>query len=463
MRNDAVSSTGRGRHLRKAGREALELKVGAKVEETVLRNGMRLIVAERRSDPVVASVLFYSVGARNETEREAGVSHFLEHMMFKGSRSFGKGEVDRVTTELGGQNNAYTGYDHTAYWFEFASDRWERALDIEVDRMTHLLLEEREFEAERDVVLEELAMGEDDPWRLLTEHIERSVFPRHPYGRPIIGYSESLQRMTPDVMRAYYRRFYHPANATLVIAGDVSRAKAVREVRTRFAALPAGPSREESDCFRPVLREPAGPVHVETAWDDEAKRFMVAWPTVPVATPADYALDLALVILTGGRMSRLQRRLVFDSGLATSVSASNDTRVESGAFWLFVECARDASEAELERALDEEIERLASRKVGAAELARAKSVMRSSEAFDGEAVSDLAEELGELAVDADWRIAFDGKVRHDRVDAGDVRRAVATYLAPRRRVSGWSLPRSIRVVAPPSRVGKRGKKAAKRR
>ena len=444
---------------------SIEIKAGAEVSEHRLRNGMRVLVAERHDDPVVASVLYYPVGARNETEREAGVSHFLEHMMFKGSRRFGKGEVDRVTTELGGQNNAFTGYDHTAYWFEFASDRWERALDIEADRMSALLLDRAEFDSERAVVLEELAMGEDDPWRVLARHVESALFPRHPYGRPIIGYADTLEALSPAEMSDYYERFYHPANATLVIAGDVSRAKALREVRARFGKLPAGSAYAAADPPRPPLEEPPGERRVETRWDDEASRLLMAWPTVAVGTDEDYALDLALIVLASGRLSRLQRRLVFDAGLASSISASNDTRVEGGAFWLFAECSQGVDPAELERVIDEELARLAAKKVSAAELRRAKAVMRSSDAFEGETVSDLAEELGEWAVDYDWRMAFDGSARHDAVTAEDVRQATARLLVPRRRVVGWSLPRtSEQVVAKPAARKRRaaGKRAAKK-
>src|SRR5688572_18606021 len=137
--------------LRRAS-AAPPLMAGARVTEHHLDNGLRVLVAARHSDPVVSTVLLYRAGARTEVEREAGVSHFLEHMMFKGTPTYGKGEVDRLTTQLGGQNNAFTGYDHTAYWFELASDRWERALEIEADRMQHLLLDPEEFEAERAVV-----------------------------------------------------------------------------------------------------------------------------------------------------------------------------------------------------------------------------------------------------------------------------------------------------------------------
>ena len=426
--------------LRKRSTPAPIMMAGAKVTEHRLRNGLQVLLAERHSDPIVAVVTLYRVGSCNEEEREAGVSHFLEHMMFKGTPRFGKGEVDRITTALGGQNNAFTGYDHTAYWFELASDRWQTALDIEVDRMVNLALDPLEFEAERAVVLEELAMGEDDPWRLLARRVEAAVFGRHPYGRPIIGGSDSLHRMTPADMRAYYERFYHPRNATIVVCGDFAPASALAEIKKRFASVAAGPPREAADCYRAPLEEPGGEVRITTRWDDQARRLCMAWPSTRVGTDEDYALDLLLAILTSGRMSRLQRNLVLDANVATSISTSNDTRAEAGAFWLFAECAQGVEPAEIERRLDEEFARLATEKVSAAELRRAKSLMKASEAYDGETVSDLAEELGEFAVDIDWRLAFDGGVRHDRISAAKLRETAAKLLTPERRALGWCLP-----------------------
>jgi zinc protease len=417
-------------------------KAGALVTEKRLKNGLRLIVAERRSDPVVAVLLFYKVGARNETEREAGVSHFLEHMMFKGSRRYGKGEVDRLTASLGGNNNAFTSNDHTGYWFEFASDRWETALDLEADRMRHLTLDPAEFDAERAVVLEELAMGEDDPWRVLMRHVEAAVFPRHPYGRPVIGYADTLRALSVGDMRDYYRRFYHPGNATLVVCGDVTPAAAERAARRRFDAVPAGPAYAEADCFRAPVEPLPGELRLTTRWDDSGKRLCMAWQTVKVASHDDDALDLILAALASGRASRLQRRLVHDSGLATTISASNDTRVEAGAFWIFAECAQGVAPETLERAVDEELERLRTTRLTAAELKRARDILRSSEALDGETVTDLAEELGEWAVDADWRLTIDQNLRLARFTPAALQEAAARLLAPERRVVGWSLPRA---------------------
>ncbi len=413
---------------------------GAIVGEHRLANGLRVIVAERHADPVVSALLFYGVGSRHELESEAGISHFLEHMMFKGTPTVGKGEVDRITTELGGQNNAFTSQDHTAYWFELASDRWETALEIEADRMQNLLLDAGEFDAERAVVLEELAMGEDDPWRVLTRRIQAAVFPRHPYRWPIIGFPETLQALTADHMRRHYRRYYQPANATLVVAGDVVRRSALRKVREHFGAITSEAQPLDAR-YRGAIEEPCGELRLEMTWDDPGRRLCMTWPTGPVCSDDDYTLDVVATLLGNGRLSRLQRRLVLDEGVATTISVSNESWVESGTFWIMAECTQDGDPKLLEREIDVELERLASERVGAEELARVRSILRASDAYDRETVSDLSEELGEYAVDADWRLAFDGGARYAKVTPSRIQECSRRLLSAKRRVVGWCLPR----------------------
>jgi len=421
---------------------AVATKAGARIQERWLRNGLQVLFAERHDDPVVAVLLLYRVGARDETEREAGLSHFLEHMMFKGSGSFGKGEVDLVATILGGQINAFTSSDHTAYWFEFASDRWEKALEIEADRMRGLLLDPAEFEAEKAVVLEELAMGEDDPWRSLTRKLKLALFARHPYRRPVIGYADTLRVLGVEDMRDYRARFYRPGNAILVVCGDFEPSSAIRAIRKHFGAIARGASPAPLDRPRPPLTEPSGEQRIETHWDDTSRRLCMAWPTVRVGSDEDYALDLVSVVLTSGRLSRLHRRLVIDEALATSVSTSNDTRVEAGVFWLFAECAEGVEPARLESALEAEIERLARELVPASELKRARAILAAGEAYECETVTDLAEDLGEFAVDADWRLALQSNERLAAVRARDLRDVARRFLTRGRRVVGWSLPRA---------------------
>ncbi len=411
---------------------------GAEVSESRLKNGLRVIVAERHSDPVVAVMVFYAVGALNESEREAGVSHFLEHMMFKGTHKFGKGSVDHLTTVLGGQNNAFTGYDHTAYWYEFASDRWEQALELEADRMQHLELDPAEFAAERDVVLEELAMGEDDPWRVLARRVEARVWESHPYGRPIIGYPETLRGMSPEDMRDYYRRFYQPGNATLVVVGDVKPAAVLKAARQQFGAIPKGP--EPVSGFRLEPEEPFGEQRLEMRWPDPGQRLCIAWRGAQAGSTDDYALDLVVTALTGGRNSRLQRRLVVDGELCAYISTSNDARVAGGLFWLMAEASLSVKPEAVLAVIDEELRRMATEPLTRAELTRARKMLLASEAHDAETVTDLAEEIGGWAVDADWSHAFDGGERHGAISARELRDATARLLSDERRVVGWCLP-----------------------
>ena len=423
------------------GAGPVRAKSGAVIHEHRLDNGMRVLLVERHLDPVVAVMMWYGVGARNEREDEAGVSHFLEHMMFKGSGRFGKGEVDRITTSLGGSNNAFTSSDHTAYWFEFASDRWEASLDIEADRMQNLALDPDEFGAERAVVLEELSIDEDDPWRHLSRQVQELVYPRHPYGRPVIGYAQVLERMSVDLMRSYYERFYHPGNATVVLCGDFDPTAALEAVRSRFESIPAGMPFEQADCYRARLGEPRSEKRITTHWDDGAARLCMGWPTVSVGSDDDFALDLATTVLSTGRLSRLHRSLVLERGLATSVSTSNDTRRDGGAFWLYAECVEGVDPGELEAAIDDEFSRLASEAAGDDELERAKAVLAAAEAYDWETVTDLAEDIGSYAVDAHWRLALEATERRARVTAAEVQSAAARLLTPGRRVLGWSLPK----------------------
>ncbi len=427
------SSTGSKASKRRTG-----TKAGAKISEKRLENGLQVLLVERHQAPIVAVLLLYKVGAFSEQEHEAGISHFLEHMMFKGSASHPKGEIDLITTTLGGSNNAFTTHDHTAYWFEFASDRWEHALELEADRMTGLLLDEQEFEAEKAVVLEEISIDEDDPWRRLSREVQQALFRRHPYGRPIIGFADTVDALQPADMRAYYERRYHPGNATLVICGDIRPNQAMEAVRKHFGAIPASPPQPEA--YRPPPAEPEAEVQLLRHWDDDARRLCIAWPTVAVATDEDYAFDLITTLLTTGRLSRLYRHLVFEKGCAANVTTNNDIRNEGGAFWLFAEVAEGHESSTLQLAIEGEIARLRDELVPKKELARARAILSAAEAHASETVSDLGEDLGEWAIDYDWRESLRTAERLAAITPSFLRKTARRYLTDERRVIGWSLP-----------------------
>ncbi|MEM1451347.1 MAG: pitrilysin family protein [Planctomycetota bacterium] len=412
---------------------------GATIHERTLDNGLRVLLAVRHLDPVAAVMVWYRVGSRHERAEEAGISHFLEHMMFKGTEAFGKGAIDLETTILGGSNNAFTTPDHTAYWFEFANDRWERALELEADRMRGLLLDAEEFAAEKQVVLEELSMGFDDPWRSLSRRVSEVLFGRHPYSRPVIGYRDTLEAMTVDQMRAYHTRFYGPSNATIVVVGDVDPDEAFRAIEERFGSIEVRRDPDEQLYCAPAS-DLSSEVRIRTTWDDNSSRLIMAWPGAAFGTDEDFTLDVVVTVLTSGKLSRLYRKIVVEEGLATSVSANNDARAERGGFWIYAEAVDGVRPEALESAIDQEVERLRDELLTDHELTRAKKLLAANEAFDSETVTDVAETLGEYAVDLEWRDALSVKERRNAVSSEMVRETCRRLLQPSIRVVGWSLP-----------------------
>ncbi len=413
---------------------------GIVLHETRLENGLRILILERHTDPVVASMIWYRVGSKSEHTNEAGMSHFLEHMMFKGTPGLGKGMVDRESTRLGGSNNAFTSYDYTAYWFELASDRWQRALDLEADRMQGLLLDADEFESEKAVVLEELSMGLDDPWRRLSQEMSPLVWGRHPYGRPIIGYRDSLGRMKPADMRDFMQRYYHPGNATVVVSGDVDPNEAVAAVAERYASIPAGPVWEDQDPWRPEVEELMGPRRVNLTWDDPGKRLMLAWPTDAVGSQKDLACDLITTVLATGRLSRMYRSLVLDQKLATFVAAHNDARQEGGALWLYAEANQGVELEALEQAVHAEIAKVRSEPISTQEMERAQSILAAGERSGTETMTELAEHVGAYAIDRDWPLAFQLTELRQKYTPECLLEFAKECLTEERCVTGVSLP-----------------------
>ena len=215
------------------------------VERLRLASGLDVCLIANRQAPIVTSVLLYRVGGRDEMPGASGSAHFLEHMMFKGSARFGPGEIDRRTQSLGGSNNAFTSHDLTAYYFSFSADRWHEALAIERDRMTALTLAAEEVTSERQVILEELAMYRDEPWDALELAVQAELFRGHPYGVPVLGTEADLASIDRDGLAGFHRRYYHPANALLVVAGDLGAdtADAAERVTAAFGDLPRGTDR----------------------------------------------------------------------------------------------------------------------------------------------------------------------------------------------------------------------------
>ncbi len=361
------------------------------VHEVHLDNGFCVLLVKRHTLPVVAAMVWYAVGSRDEVAGETGLSHFLEHMMFKGTNKYAKGEIDLLTSRMGGSNNAFTDNDVTAYYFSMAADRWEAALEIEASRMRGCLLDDEEFTAEKQVVLEELAMGEDDPWRSLYQAAESLIFQVHPYHHPVIGWRGDLERLPVQTMRDYYRRNYGPDRAFMVVLGDIDLARTESRVRELF-----GPIEPTGQLRREVLAEPdaRGERRCVIRFPGQISRMAVAFRTCPMGVEDDFVLDVLCTVLGSGKSSRFHKRLVLEEELVTDVGVMNETRLDPGVFWITVELREHVEPTKVEAVLREEIHKIIDKGAGSAELKRARAQLRSSFLFEEETVLDAAMKIG---------------------------------------------------------------------
>lgn len=401
------------------------------IHREILANGLALVVAEDHTLPIVCCTIWYRCGTRTEPGSQTGVSHFLEHMAFKGTPRWPKGAIDDVTLRLGGNNNAFTSYDYTGYYFTFSADRWKVALDIEADRMRNLLLDPAEFEAERQVVLEELDMGEDSPWESLRRNVSLLAYARHPYRIPIIGFREDLESLTPEDMREYYRTHYRPAGAVLVITGDVKADEVSREVRTRFGRMKGAPIPEPTLPAEPPLE---GILRFRSARTGRVPRMVAAFRAPSVREPAVYSANVLRYVLGEGKTSRLYRRLVEEDRTVTSLSISFEDMKDPSLFILSVELCADATFEEVEKSLFEEVTKLRAEGITPAEHARALRQLQADFVFEQEDVSGVAVNLGlyECIGQGDFYLTFPEKI--SAVTPEDVREAARTFLDPGRCV-----------------------------
>lgn len=395
------------------------------VEVVELDNGFKALLVERGPLPVVASLLWYRVGSRDERTGETGVSHFLEHMMFKGTERFAKGQIDLQTSKMGGSNNAFTDNDGTAYYFTLAADRWETALEIEASRMRDCLLDPHEFASEKNVVLEELAMGEDDPWRPLYQATESLLYQVHPYHHPVIGYRQDLERLSAQQMRDYYRRHYGPNRAFLVVVGNIDRARTAQRIRELFGPIPRVEERREP------LAEPTpqGERRATLRTPHSVTRLCFGFPTCRMGERDDYALDVLAHDLGNSKNSRLYRRLVLKEELVTDVNVMNETRQEPGALFLLCELRDGVQPAKVEAIVREEIRAQIREGVAKKDLARILAQIKASFLFQDESVLDLAMKLGrfEAGTPGGYRTLATVLGTYDSLTQQELRAAAAKY------------------------------------
>ena len=375
--------------------------------ETTLANGMKLIVKEDRRAPSVVHMVWYRAGGMDEPDGVSGVAHVLEHMMFKGTRDVGPGEFNKRVAAVGGRDNAFTGKDYTAYFQQVPPAHLAEMMALEADRMQNLVLTDDEFRRELEVVKEERRLRTDDqPRALVFEQLMATAYQAHPYRRPVIGWMPDLEAMQPEDARAWYRRWYAPNNAYLVVVGDVDHREVFRDAEKHYGSLAASELPPRRISPEPVQRGPRSSVVKAPA---ELPYLAMAWPVPALRDPANdretYALQVLVAVLDGYDGARLTRRLVRDQQLAVSVGASYDTGNRGPSlFYLFGVPAAGTSPETLQAALRAEIQRIRDEGISAEELARVKTQAVASQVYKRDSLMGQAMEIGYLeAAGLSWR------------------------------------------------------------
>jgi zinc protease len=420
---------------------------GAMVHETVLDNGLRVLVQEVHTAPLASVWCWYNVGSRDEGPGQTGVSHWVEHMNFKGTTNIPRDQVKGIIEQFGGSWNGYTWIDQTTYLETASVEALDRMLFIEAERMASCLYDPDDCESERSVIISELQGGDNDPEQRLDTELTATAFKAHPYRHPTIGWMHDLKTMTREDLVGHYRRYYVPNNATLVVVGDVDTGEVLGRVRERFGAIPAGaPARRRTTTEPPQggerrvhLRKPGTTAYWRAVF--HAPRF----------TDSDFfpllALDAVLTgasglnIWSGGgvptpqRSARLYRSLV-NRGLASSVSGFLAPTAEPFLYSLAATVAHGQSIAAVERAVLDECDRLAADGPSPEEVTKVLSQLRARFVFDAGSVTDLAHQLGYFATIATWQEWRAADARLAAVTAETVHAAARRYLEPDNRTIG---------------------------
>lgn len=418
-----------------------------KTQAHTLSNGLLVLTRETHSVPVATSWLWYRVGARNEPGGRTGISHWVEHMLFKGTPNLPAGKIDRLIERNGGSLNGFTSLDFTAYYETLPADRIELALQIESDRMINARFDPDEVERERTVIISELEGYANYPETWLHEAVNAAAFTVHPYHHPVIGYQCDLEAMQREDLYQHYQTYYMPNNAVLVLVGDFQTAALLEQVERYFGPLPAGPP---LPAVRAVEPDPQGERRVTIQRPGAAQHVQMSY-LVPNCRHADFTPLLVLnAVLSGARSftgggvptsrsARLYRALV-ETELASFVSSAYRPTIDPYLFELSATVRHGRTAAEIEQALLHEVARVQDDGVSSEELARVQKQLRAQVAYGSESVTNQARLIGVWEMlDSHQRVTtiLDELAA---VQPADVQRVAQTYLHERRRTVGHFLP-----------------------
>ena len=416
------------------------------VQETVLRNGLKVITKEVPTSPAVSSWIWYRAGSRNEYSGITGISHWVEHMLFKGTRKYGKGKIDILLSKHGGSFNAFTGEDHTTYFETLPARHMDLGLRMEADRMQNALFDPRETESERTVVISEREGAENQPAYLLYEEVISAAFRVHPYHNPIVGWMSDLRTMTREDLLSYYRTMYVPSNAFLVVAGRFDTGKILERIEELYGTIPRGePDR------RPIPEEPPqhGERRVVVSRPGNTEYLIVAYHVPSMSHEDTLPLMMLDAVMSGAkavrsgpsfvRSGRLYKSLV-QSQLATSAYSTYQESVDPNLYTFFITARNRVPVEKVERALLKEIDRIRSKPPTKKEMKRAASQTEAQFAYATDGITGMAYLLGSAELRVGYHHLEDLTERLMAVEREEVQRVAEAYLSEGNRTVGIFRP-----------------------
>jgi zinc protease len=409
------------------------------VKEIVLDNGLKVLLLENHKSPAVTFQVWYRVGSRNEKDGKSGLSHFLEHMMFKGTPSVKPEEYARIIAKNGGRSNAFTTSDVTVYFATMSRDKIDVELEMEADRMANALLGDSYFEPEKKVIQEERRLRTDDnPTAALDEVTSAVAYTVHPYRRPVIGWMDDIQQLSRQDLVDHYKLYYAPNNAFIVVTGDFSTDEILPKIKAAFEKIPRGPEPPKVRAEEPLQK---GERRVIFKREAELPFVMMFYHAPNLKSPDNFALDLLTVVLAGGRSSRLYHDLVYEKRAARNVDASySSVSIDPGGFTVMAQLMPGKEPPEVEHEIDAMLDEIKSELISERELQKAKNQIESSFTYAQDSIFGQAMKIGYYEATGDWRDMdryIDG-IR--RVTREDVQRVAKQYLDRDRRTVGVLLP-----------------------
>lgn len=411
----------------------------AGVREYMLDNGLKVLIIEDHKVPLATFQIWYRIGSREETSGKTGLSHLLEHMMFKGTPRYGSKVFSKIIQRNGGVDNAMTSRDYTMYFQTMSSDRIGLSVELESDRMTNLILDEKEVLSERDVVKEERRMRYDnDPQNALFETLMANAFMAHPYRRPVIGWMQDISEIRRDDLYKHYKANYSPNNAFIVIAGDVDPEEILKKIKTGFGGINKTILPDRNITEEP---EQSGEKRFYLKKEAEISSVIMGHHTPRFPHEDSFALDVLSSILSGGKSSRLYRSLVYDKKIALEAGADYDgMHIDPLLFFFWVNAAPEKDINEAEKALLSEISNIKDTPPTEREVQKAKNQIEASFIFSQDSLYRQAMNIGRFEILGGWRLMEDYLDGIRKVTPADVRRVAQKYLTEDNRTVGVLVP-----------------------